>query len=110
LLVSAAGRKKKRISSILTKDGIADAWSGEPESRRRAEATLADAGTNAPVLAVSRSYLDRITAHHLSLSVEREAPPPLGLLQVAETLGGANWQPARMDFGDILAGVMTEIP
>lgn len=30
LLVSPAGRKK-RISSILTKDGIADAWSGEPE-------------------------------------------------------------------------------
>jgi hypothetical protein len=32
LLVSPAGRKK-RISSILTKGGIADAWSGDPESR-----------------------------------------------------------------------------
>jgi hypothetical protein len=30
LLVSPAGRKK-RISSILTKGGVADAWSGEPE-------------------------------------------------------------------------------
>jgi hypothetical protein len=54
------------------------------------------------VLAVSRSYFGRITAHHLALSVERAAPLPLGLLQVPETLGGANWQPARTDFGDIL--------
>ncbi len=36
LLISPAGRKK-RISSVLTKGGIADAWSGEPESRRQIE-------------------------------------------------------------------------
>lgn len=59
LLVSPAGRKK-RISSILTKGGVADAWSGEPESRRRIEAALADSGMDAPMLAVSQSYLDRI--------------------------------------------------
>src|SRR6516162_321999 len=58
LLVSPAGRKK-RISSILTKGGVADAWSGEPESRRRIEAALVDSGMDAPMLAVSRSYLDR---------------------------------------------------
>jgi hypothetical protein len=59
LLVSPAGRKK-RISSILTKGGVVDAWSGEPESRRRIEATLAESGMDAPMLAVSRSYLDRV--------------------------------------------------
>src|SRR6266481_8736202 len=47
LLVSPAGRKK-RISSLLTKGGIVDAWSSEPESRRRIEASLAGAGMNAP--------------------------------------------------------------
>lgn len=70
LLVSPAGRKK-RISSILTKGGIADAWSGGPESCRRVEATLADSGMDAPMLRVSRSYLDRVLAHHLALSVEK---------------------------------------
>src|SRR5262249_43478618 len=68
LLVSPAGRKK-RISSILTKGGVADAWSSEPESRRRIEATLADSGMDAPMLAVSRSYLDRVLSHQLTLSV-----------------------------------------
>jgi hypothetical protein len=108
LLVSPVGWKK-RISSILTKSGIADAWSGEPESRRRVEATLSGSGMDAPTLAVSRSYLDRVVAHHLALSVEREVPP-LGLLQVAEMIGGADWQPARMDLGDTLARMIAEIP
>ena len=107
LLVSPAGRKK-RISSILTKGGIADAWSGEPESRRRVEATLSDMDT--PVLRVSRSYLDSVLAHHLSLSVEKGEPPPFGLLQVAETIGGADWQPARMNFSDTLAQLIAELP
>jgi hypothetical protein len=109
LLASPAGRKK-RISSILTKNGIADAWSGEPESRRRIEAALAQSDMNSPMLAVSRSYLDGIVAHHLALSIEKGEPPPFGLLQVAETLGGADWQPARMDFTDTLARALADIP
>jgi hypothetical protein len=109
LLVSPAGRKK-RLSSVLTKGGIADAWSSEPESRRRIEANLAGARVNAPKLAVSRRYLDRIVAHHLALSTGKGETPPLGLLQVAETIGGANWQPARMDFNETLAGLIAEVP
>jgi hypothetical protein len=109
LLVSPAGRKK-RISSILTKRGIADAWSGEPESRRRIESALVGSGMTAPTLCVSRSYLDRVVAHHLALSAEKGEAPPLGLLEVAEALGGADWQPARMDFGETLARLIAEIP
>jgi hypothetical protein len=109
LLLSPAGRKK-RISSLLTKDGIADAWSGEPESRRQIEASLAGAGMNAPTIAVSRSYLDRTVAHHLALSMEKGQAPPFGLLQVAETIGGADWQPARMAFDETLAELIAEVP
>ncbi|MGA9090016.1 MAG: hypothetical protein WB420_13005, partial [Bradyrhizobium sp.] len=109
LLISSAGRKK-RISSILTKGGIADAWSGEPESRRQIETSLAAAGMDTPTLAVSRSYLDRIVAHELAVSIEKQETPPFGLLQVAETIGGADWQPARMAFGETLAGLIVEVP
>jgi hypothetical protein len=108
LLVSPAGRKR-RLSSVLTKGGIADAWTSEPESRRRIEANLVAAG-NAPKLAVSRAYLDRTVAHHLALSTEKGQAPPLGLLQVAETIGGADWQPARMAFSEELAGLIAEVP
>jgi hypothetical protein len=109
LLLSPAERKW-RISSILTKGGITDAWSGEPESRRRIEASLAGAGMEAPTLSVSRPYLDRAVAHHLALSTEKGVAPPLGLLQVAEAIGGVDWQPARMPFGETLAGLIAEVP
>jgi hypothetical protein len=108
VLVSPAGRKKKRLSSILLKGGIADAWSGEPEPPRRIEATLAEAA--APTLVVSRAYLDRTVAHHLAVGLDVQQAPPIGLLQVAETIGGADWQPARMDFAAVLADLMAEIP
>ncbi|HXW29278.1 MAG TPA: hypothetical protein VEK55_07930, partial [Xanthobacteraceae bacterium] len=109
LIISPAGRKK-RLSSILTKGGIADAWCGEPESRRQIEASLAVAGTDAPMLSVSRTFLDRTVAHHLVLSTEKGEAPPFGLLQVAETIGGADWRPARTDFADMLAELMAEVP
>ena len=109
LLISPAGRKK-RLSSILIKGRIADAWSGEPETRRRIETSLEAAGVGAVQLAVSRSYLDRIVAHALALGIEQGQAPPFGLLQVAETIGGADWQPARMEFAETLAGLMAGIP
>ncbi len=101
LLLSPAGRKW-RLSSILTKVGIADAWCSEPEARRQIETSLRAAGVDTPMLPVSRSYLDRIVAHHLALGIAAGQTPPVGLLQVAEMIGGADWQPARMEFGNIL--------
>jgi hypothetical protein len=109
LLISPLGRKK-RISSVLVKGGIADAWSGELESRRQIEMSLAAVGMEAPTLVVSRSYLDRIVAHELALSIEKRGAPPFGLLQVAETIGGVDWQPEHMAFGETLAGLIAEVP
>ena len=110
LLMSPAGGKKMRASSILTKGGIADAWSTEPGSRREIETGLASVRADAPTLPVSRPYVDRCVAHHLALTTERGDVPPLGLLQVAETIGGADWQPARLDFSKALAGLIAEVP
>jgi hypothetical protein len=109
VILSPAGRKK-RLSLILTKAGIAEAWSGEPASRRRLEANLVAAEMGAPKLAVSRPYLESVVAHHLALTVEKGEASPLGLLQVAETIGGADWQPARMNFGETLAGLIAKVP
>jgi hypothetical protein len=109
LLVSSAGRKK-RLSSVLTKGGIADAWSGGLEPRRGIEATLAGARVESPMISVSRVYLDHAAAHHLALTTEKGEVPPPGLLQVAETIGGAGWQPERMDFSSALSGLIAEVP
>jgi len=109
LLISPAGHKK-RISSILTKGHIADAFSGEPETKRQIELAMASAGMNLPSYAVSRSYLDRMLSHGLALTTDRGDASPLGLLQVAETIGGAEWQPALIDFGKALSGMVADLP
>jgi hypothetical protein len=109
LMASPAGRKK-RLSSVLTKGGVADAWSGTPEPRRRVEASMTSAEMHTPVHAVSRAYLDRAVAHHLALTIEKGEVPPPGLLQVAETIGSDGWQPKRTDFTAALAGLIAEVP
>jgi len=110
LLVSPAGRKKC-VSSILTKNGLSDAWVGEPESPRGVAAQLEAAGLGAlPILDVSRAYFDRIISHHLALTVDRGEAAPLGLLQVAETIGGADLQPERLGFHETLAELLSQLP
>jgi hypothetical protein len=108
MLVSPV-RRKKRASAILTKVGLVEAWSADPEPRSRLDATLV-MGLESGVEAVSRSYLDQMVGHHLALSVEQGQTPPIGLLHVAETIGGANWQPTRVDFRRALATLIAELP
>ena len=107
MVISPAGRKK-RLSSILTKDGIAQTSIGEPQTGRQIETSIDDLG--APTIEVTRLYLDGMVSHHLALGIDKGEVPPLGLLEVAETIGGADWQPARMDFHETLAKLMSEIP
>lgn len=57
-----------------------------------------------------QSYLDRIVAHEMALSIEKREAPPFGLLQVAELIDGADRQPARMAIGETLAGLNAEVP
>lgn len=109
LLVSPDGRKA-RLSSLMTKGGIADALSHEPEPRRAIEREVAEARRDIPTLAVSRSYLDHVVAHQLALGLQDGGVPPVGLLQVAETIGGADWQPSLMLFEKTLADLIAEVP
>ena len=109
LMVSPVGRQG-RISSILAKNGVADAFSGEPEPRRRVEEVVAGAVLEAAMLPVSRNYLDGVVAHHLALLVAQGKTPPVGLLEVAESIGGAGWQPSALDPDRALAELWAEIP
>jgi hypothetical protein len=109
LLASAVGRLM-RLSSILVKNGIADAFSGEAELRRRVESLVARSVMETAMLPVSRSYLDGVVAHHLALHVAQGKTPPVGLLQVAEAIGGADWQPLRADFDKVLGELSADIP
>ena len=109
LMVSPVGRQA-RLSSILTKNGVADAFSGEPEFRRRVEEVVARAVLETAMLPVSRGYLDEVVAHHLALLLAQGKAPPVGLLQVAESIGGAGWQPSASIPDKVLAALWADTP
>jgi hypothetical protein len=107
MMISPVGRKR-RLSSILIKGGVVEAFSGEPERHRRLEEDMEAMG--APTLPVSRQYFDSVLGDHLARGIAKGEVPPPGLLEVAETIGGADWQPVRMDLRETLARLVAEIP
>ena len=109
LIVSPA-RQKVQISSILLKNGIRDAWSAPPASKREVQSTLALAARETSMRPVSRKYFDRILRHHLQVGLAAGTLPPAGLLQVAETIGHAEWQPELLDWRSALAAMFAELP
>ena len=109
LIVSPAGQKVQ-ISSILLKNGIRDAWSAPPGAKREVQSTLALAARETSMRPVSRKYFDRILRHHLQVGLAAGTLPPAGLLQVAETIGHAEWQPELLDWRSALAAMFAELP
>ena len=62
------------------------------------------------MMPVLRGYFDRAVRHHLQLGLAAGASPPAGLLQVAETIGGAQWQPELLEWRKALAAMLGELP
>ena len=99
LMVSPTGKKKRRLSSVLMRvsAGMLDAWSDAPQGRRRIEEMLAHASSEARSTRVATRFLDLAVCHHLAVGLDHGHMPPIGLLQVAETLGAGEWRPRKID-------------
>ena len=110
LAISPVDRKTQRIATIFTRDGISEAMTSEPQPLQAVDEIVAGLESHGPLLDVSRAFVDRMIGHHLGLTVKRGEVPPAGLLQVAETLGGAEWQPARIDYRELLNELIADLP
>jgi hypothetical protein len=109
LIVSPAG-KRQRLSPVLSKNGIREAWMSPPASRREIRSILDQAAAETSTIPVSREYFDRVVQHHLYVGLAHNALPPAGLLQVAEAIGGAQWQPELLDWRQMLAALVADLP
>lgn len=109
LAISPVDRKTKRMSTIFIRTGISEAMATQPQPLRTVKQVL-ELGTNGPLLEVSRAFADRLLGHHLGLTIGRGEVPPAGLLQVAETIGGADWQPARIEVREALSELIADLP
>ncbi|MGY3449889.1 hypothetical protein [Bradyrhizobium sp. USDA 4353] len=110
IAISPVDRKTKRMSTIFTGDGLSEAMTSAPQPVPTLKKLLAELATRGPLLDVSRAFIDRMIAHHLALTVKAGEVPSAGLLEVAETIGGAEWQPERIDCRAALDALMAELP
>ncbi len=111
LIVSPEG-KRWRPSSVVVKrgKGIKDAWCGEAQSKGALRRNLGAAGAEAVARPVERKYLDLAVRHHLVIGGKAGALPPAGLLQLAEILGGPDWQPDELDWRSALGALIDDVP
>ena len=111
MIVTPAARRQ-RLSSVMARHGtgIIDAWSGEPETRKRISAAIAHAEEETAMLAVSRDYLDREIRRQLFDGAQDGSVPPVGLIQVAETIAATEWRPQRLDYQEVQDRLIAELP
>ncbi len=112
MIVSKEG-KSYRLSSVLIRQGIGllDAWSTDSGfSKKEIDASLKQAATAGGASPISRVYLEASIRHHLAVGLDNGRVPPAGLLQVVERLGAGPWLPERLEIGETLSRLVSEIP
>lgn len=109
LVVSPSGRKK-RLSSILVKNGIADAFVGEEMSLGQTRSVVQRAVVEGQMAPVSRAYLDGVVCDQLAILVAGGRVPPVGLLDVAESVGATGWGPVKLEFDVVVGGLLAAVP
>jgi hypothetical protein len=99
LIVASDKRTAPFIAGMLLKQGrgITEVWA-QPETARAEVRTLLDGlQDEVTMLTVPRDYLERRVGHELSAGLAAGAPPPAGLLEIAELIGATDWQPRPID-------------
>lgn len=108
-------RDSYRLVSVLARYGVGilDAWCGETGTKGELLGGLELSAEEVGVpmgRQVKRDYLDEVVGHHLAVGLESDKPPPVGLLQVAEAVGAAEWRPHRLDWREVVESLLKEAP
>jgi hypothetical protein len=109
LIVSRDGQEML-MSTVLLKGIIFHAEVSPPQSATEIQHAIVRAAAKTPMIRVSRGYFDQSMGDGLARGVRTESLPPAAFLQVAETAGGADWQPKPLHWADSLASMLAETP
>ena len=90
--------------------GVADAWVTEGMGKAEADALVAEIAAGSETAEVSIGLLERRLADALAANVARDAPPPFGLLQVAEALGLGPLHPEPVPPPVLVEGLLADLP
>ena len=91
--------RKGVVAGLLLKQGfgIRDTWTDQDTTWREITANLHSISQSAGAVEVDRSYLDIVVQHMIAVALAAGNVPAPTLLDVAETLRGADWQDRRLD-------------
>ena len=112
LVAVAKDDRRSLFSGILLKQGfgVRDVMLERGLARRDADIMLSSVADRVLTLPVARSYLDAMVQHALWTGVSSGRMPPLELLEVAETLGAAEWRAQKLDAGSELERLLSGLP
>lgn len=99
------------VASILVKlsEGIIDAWVTPPMPAAEIKRMSQEFRTEGGAQPVAAWLLERMVGHGLGTGLFRNAAVPVGLLEVAETLGISGWKPEVIDPVKLLASIREEL-
>lgn len=106
--------RKLALASLLVKQGfgVRDAWVREDLTRREIDALLAEIGHQLDSFDASPEVIQAIIAHRLADNLERNEPPPFGLVQFLEAVSPVQVRPSQLTteliIGQLLDGVSSE--
>ncbi len=112
LIGLAKDARRTMFTGILLKQGfgVRGAMLERNTARSEAETMLNAVASQVLSLAVDRSYLDRMVQHALWTGASLSRVPPLELLEVAESLGAAEWRAQRLDYEAELEQMLSGLP
>ena len=110
LFVVARDGRKYAVAALLVKQGIGvrDTWVQRGLSRREPGALLAQVAGQIDLSAVTLDHVRAVTKHFLAVGAAAGVMPPFSLIDVAETIGTSDLNPADWPIEEALDGWLAE--
>ena len=104
--------RKLALASLLVKQGfgVRDAWVREDLSRRESDQFLVEVGRQLDTFDASPEIVQSIIAHHLATNIDRQEPPPFGLVQFLESVSPGQIQPEQMRTESLIEQLLDGVP
>ena len=99
LIVTTPKGRTGLFAGLLLKQslGIRDAWCNPSLARREIDEALDECRQRMPTAATGRDYLDLMVQHHIARGVAMGTLPQVAVVEIAETIGAADWKDRGLD-------------
>ena len=104
--------RKLALASLLVKQGfgVRDAWVRDDLSRREIDQLLAEIAYQTDPFDGSPDILQAVIAHRLADNLERNEPPPFGLVQALEAIRPVQVRPHRLATEALIDELLDGVP